>query len=533
MRWAPIVVAIATLSVLSGCNKGGGGGFSQRASEGKENVFRYPIETLTKLDPAMVQDGDSIDVLQQVYEGLTTWGEDNQVTPNLAESWDVSPDGKTYTFHIRKGVKFHNGREVKAEDFKYTFERVADPALQSPTVLTYLDAIVGVKEKMARKASEVSGVKVVDDYTLTVQIDKPRPYFLGRLTYPASFVVAKEVAGMGKEITSIEGMIGTGPFKAERFEPDQIMILAANKEYRTGAPVVDRIERPTFKDGLTRLNKFKSGEVDLTRVERGDIAGIQNDPELKDLLHLYDRPSMYYMGMNLGIKPFDNKLVRQAFAMAIDRDAIVAGVLGGVNKSARAIVPPGIDVHRDDAPALKFDPAKAKQLLAQAGYPDGKGFPAVTMYHRDGQPDVKLVSEALVTQLRQNLGIRASTQEIPWAVYLDRHNKKDLPLFHMRWGADYLDAENYLSTLLASYGNENKVHYANPKYDQLCSTADSMVGNEAERIRLYQQAEDIVLDDAPFVPIYYEKYAELQSKRLSGLRDSIFGHLPHTKVTLK
>ncbi|HSI72587.1 MAG TPA: ABC transporter substrate-binding protein, partial [Fimbriimonas sp.] len=147
MRWAPIVVAIATLGVLAGCNKGGGGGgFSDRGSAGEDNVFRYPIETLTKLDPAMVQDGDSIDVLQQIYEGLTTWDEQNQVAPNLAESWDLSPDGRTYTFHLRKGVKFHNGREVKADDFKYTFERVADPKLASPTVLTYLGDIVGIRE---------------------------------------------------------------------------------------------------------------------------------------------------------------------------------------------------------------------------------------------------------------------------------------------------------------------------------------------------------------------------------------------------
>ncbi|HSI73902.1 MAG TPA: peptide ABC transporter substrate-binding protein, partial [Fimbriimonas sp.] len=419
------------------------------------------------------------------------------------------------------------------DDFKYTFERVADPKLASPTVLTYLGDIVGIREKFEKGAKEVSGVKVIDDYTLEVKIDKARPYFLGRLTYPASFIVAKEAAPMGKEITDVKGMIGTGPFKAERFEPDQIMILAANKEYRTGAPIIDRIERPTYKDATTRLNKFRNGEVDLTRVERSDISGIQDNAELKDLLHLYDRPSMYYMGMNVGMKPFDNKLVRQAFAHAVDRDAITQDILGGINKSARAIVPPGIDAHRDDAPAFPFDPAKAKQLLAQAGYPDGKGFPSVTMFHRDGQPDVKLVAEALVTQLNKNLGISAKTQAIPWSVYLERHNRRELPLFHMRWGADYLDAENYLSTLLASYGNENKVNYKNAEYDALCSEADSLVGNEAKRVELYHKAEDIVLGDAPFVPIYYERYAELQSKRLSGLRDSIFGHLPHTTVKLQ
>ena len=521
---------IATRSSLRACGKGG---FSEKASEGKQNVFRYPVESLTKLDPAMVQDGDNIDVLQQVFEGLTTWNEKNEPVPNLAESWDVSKDGMTYTFHLKKGVKFHNGREVKADDFKYTLERVADPALKSPTVLTYLGDIVGVKEMTAGKAKELSGVKVVDEYTLEIKIDKPVPYFLGRLTYPASFVVAKEAAPMGVEITDVKGMVGTGPYKAEKFAPDQAVVLAANKEYRDGAPSIDKIERSQVKDALTRLNKFKSGEFDMTRVERGDIAGIQGDEKLKDQLHLSDRASMYYVGMNLKMKPFDNKLVRQAFAMAMDRDAICANILGGVNRPARAIVPPGIDAHREDAPALKFDPAKAKQLLAQAGYPDGKGFPAVVMYHRDGQPDVKLVAEALVTQLHENLGIKATTQEIPWGVYLEKHNKHELPLFHMRWSADYLDAENFLSTLLASYGNENKISYANPQFDKLCSTADSLIGDEAKRDQMYHQAEDIALDDAPFVPIYYERYAELISPRVSGLRDSIFGHLPHTKVQLK
>jgi oligopeptide transport system substrate-binding protein len=532
MRWVAIVAGLSALVLVAGCGDRKGG-FSNRGSAAKENVFRYPIPSLTTVDPAMVQDGDTIDVLQQVYEGLTAWSPENTPVGNLAESWEVSPDGKTYTFKIRQGVKFHSGREVKAEDFKYSLERVADPALNSPTVLTYLGDIVGLKDKVEKRAKEISGVKVVDDSTLTITIDKPRPYFLARLTYPASFVVDKDFAKMGVEITDVKGMIGTGPYKAERFEPEQIVILASNKDYWGGAPAIDKIERPTIKDALTRLNKFKNGEVDLTRIERSDIAGIQNDSALKDQLHLFDRPSMYYMGMNVGMAPFDNKLVRQAFAYAIDRNKITADVLGGVNSPAKAIIPPGIPGYRENAPSFDHDPAKAKQLLSEAGYPNGQGFPKVVMYHRDGQPDVKLVAEALVTQLRQNLGIEATTQEVPWATYLARHNKDELPLFHMRWGADYLDAENFLSVLLAGYSNENHVKYRNPTYDALCGKADTLIGSESERIKLYQQAEDIVLNDAPFVPIYYEKQAELISPRVKDMRESAFGHLPHTKTRLE
>ena len=155
------------------------------------------------------------------------------------------------------------------------------------------------------------------------------------------------------------------------------------------------------------------------------------------------------------------------------------------------------------------------------------------MAHRDGQQDVKLVAEALVTQLRQNLGIDITTRQYPWQQYLDIHDRKQFALFHMRWMADYFDPENFLSVLLAGYSDYNKVNYKNPAFDTLTSKADTFTGPHEERMRLYQQAEDIALSDAVFVPIYYETAAELQSDRVSGLRHSALGHLPHVKVTLK
>jgi len=145
---------------------------------------------------------------------------------------------------------------------------------------------------------------------------------------------------------------------------------------------------------------------------------------------------------------------------------------------------------------------------------------------------VRMVAERVVTQLRQNLGVEATTTQLPWNSYLDAHNKKSLDFLHMRWAADYLDAQNFLSTLLASYGNENKLNYKNPEFDKLCAEADSTM-DEAKRLELYGKAEDIVLQDAPFVPIYFERAAELISPRVKGLRESVFGHLPHTTTSLE
>ncbi len=538
MRRASLILLPAlAATVLVGCGKGN---FSEKASEGKSNTFRYPISSeITSLDPSKVQDGDTIDALQQVFEGLVKWDEKNQVVPNIAEKWEISPDGKTYTFTLKAGVKFHNGRVVTADDFKYTLERESDPLFGSETASSYMSVIDGFDEKFTKKAKEIRGVKAIDATHLAITTVKPCPYFLGLVTYPNYWVVCKEALDPGKEITNVKQMIGTGPYKAETYRERQQLNLISNKDYRDGGPKIDRIERPIVKDPPTRLNMFKSGQLDLTRIERQDIAGLASDPKFKDQVKYFERPALYYVGLNCTTyAPFKNRDVRRAFAMAIDSQKIVDDILGGTTADAKcpvakSILPPSVLGFRTNAAALPFNVAEAKKLLAVAGYPDGKGLPTLTLYHRDGQTDVERVAVAIVTQLRQNLGIDCNTKMVPWGQYLDKHNKHDLEFFHMRWSADYLDPQNFLSLLLSTTGAENKINYSNPAYDALCAKADMMVGNDAERLKLYAQAEDMVLQDAPFIPIYIEKDAELISPRVHGLRESVFGHLPHNTVSLE
>ncbi len=531
-----ILAAVAAASLL-GCGKGN---FSERESEGKSGTFRYPITSeITTLDPAKVQDGDTIDALQQVFEGLVKWDENSKVVPDIAESWKISPDGKTYTFALRKGVKFHNRRAVSAQDFKYTMEREADPKFLSETAPGYMAQIDGFNDRWANKAQEIRGVKVVDDSHLAITTTTPCPYFLGLLTYPNYWVVCKEALDNGKEITSVAQMIGTGPFKADSYQPGQLLVLTANKDYWSGAPKIAKIERPIMKDPITRLNAFRMHELDLTPVGRQDIAGLSSDAQFKDQLHYFPRPALYYIGMNCKTYvPFRDRRVRRAFAMAIDSQKIVDTLLGGDSPEskcdvAKSILPPSVLGYRTNAAYIPFNLTAAKQLLAEAGYPNGKGMPPLTMYHRDGQTDVQRVAEAVSTQLSENLGVECSTKMLPWGEYLDKHNNHQLELFHMRWAADYLDPQDFLSLLLSTTGSENRIDYSNPQYDALCAKADMMVGHDEERLKLYAQAEDIVLQDAPFVPIYFEKDVELISPRVHGLRESVFGHLPHTTVSLE
>jgi hypothetical protein len=535
MKWSlasALFVVVAAGVMVTGCSKGN---FSEKGQESKGLVFRYPIVTApTTLDPAKVQDGDTIDAVQQVFEGLVGWSTDNKPEPRLAESIQVSPDGTTYTFKLRKGIKFSSGRPVTAKDFKDCFERACNPDFGSPTAATYLTDIVGVTERLNKKATEVTGYKAVDDSTVEIKIDKPRPYFLGKLTYPAAFVYdLTKMKDPLKEMASVDEMVGTGPYIFTEYVPDQILKLKANADYFGGAPKIDGIERPIVKDANTRLNMFKQGQVDLVPLERQDLPAVNADEKLKGQLQFFDRPVIWYLGMNCAVyEPFKKREVRQAVAMAIDVDDIVKTTLDNNVIRATGIVPKGVFGYREQTNLLKFDPAKARDLLAKAGYPGGKGLPKFELTFREARPDIQIVASRIASDLKKNLNMDVSLRTMEWRAYLEKNNRKEMPFFHMRWGADYLDAENFLSTLLASYGPENKVNYVNPQYDALCRQADTAL-DEATRLKLYGQAEDIVLQDAPFVPIYFQRDAELINPRVKGLRESLFGHLPHTTVTLQ
>lgn len=531
MRKAVLLLLSLPLGLM-GCGKSN---FNNSGATAKTGIFRYPIiNKATTMDPGKVQDGDTIDVIQQVYEGLVGWNEKSEVSPRLAEKWELTDGGRTYVFHLRKDAKFTSGRPVTAEDFKRCVERNCDPKLHSQTVSTYLTDIVGVRDMIDRKAQAISGIKVIDPNTLSITIDKPRPYFLGKLTYPCAFVFDLErLKDASKEITAIDEMVGTGPFKFKDVQIEQQVTMVANDGYWDGKPALREIQRPYMPDPSTRLNAYKNGTLDLVQLERADIAPLQKDAQFKGDVKLFDRAAMHYVGFNVrtGYKPLQDARVRQALAMAIDKDAIVNDTLGGVNRRADSIVPPGCFGFRENVKKVPYDVTQAKKLLAQAGYPDGKGFPKMEMSYRNNRPDIRLVAEAVGAQWAKNLGIKTTFRALEWATYLDIHNKGELPLFHMRWGADYPDAENFLSTLLASYGNENKIGYVNPTYDALCRQADTS-GDPEVRKRLYAQAEDLVLWDAPFIPIYFQRDAELVRPSVKGLRDSIFGHLPHAKVTV-
>ncbi len=502
--------------------------------DSNKGILRYPLTTKpTTLDPGLVQDGDSITIISQVYEGLVQWNEKNEVQPDLAEKWEISPDGKTYTFHL-KNAQFTDGRPLTAQDFKSAWERNCSPSLASPTAGRFLIDIQGAKDMLAGRADHISGLQAPDPQTLKVTLDQPKPYFLEKLTVPVADVFdIQALANPGKEITKPAEMIGTGPFKLENLDTDQIITLVPNDSYRDGKPALTRIERPYVPDSATRLSMYKDGYVNYLRLERQDVKGILADPVLKNQLHFISRPALWYFGINCALTPgFEKPQVRRAIALAIDRDYIAKTVLDGVNPEATAIIPPGVFGHRDFVAGIPYDPVRAKAELAQAGYPNGKGLPEITIWYRNNRPDMKLLALAVGQDLTKNLGLKVSFKATDWAKLLASDNKRTTPFVALRWSADFLDAQDFLSGLLTSEAAGNTLKYSNPEFDRLCAQADTSMDPKL-RLTLYAKAEDIAIQDAPLIPICNEQDAELISPKVHGIGFTLIGHMPHAKVTVE
>ena len=556
MRFLMLLTPLALALVLTGCTTGRQGsdagstsggatdGQSKTGAKGTGNVLRYALTTdPTTLDPAKVEDGTTIDLLQNVFEGLVKWDEQNNIAPSLAEKWDLSPDGTTYTFHLRTGVKFQkNGREVTAEDFIYSFDRACDPKTASPVASTYLGDIKGVTERAQGKATEISGLKVVDPHTLQITLISFKPYWLGNMTYPCAFVVCKEEIAKTNGEVNENSAVGTGPFQLRNYAKGTQVTLDANSSYYAGKPKLDGIERPIIADGGTRLSSYEAGDLDIVDVSPRDLDHINMDAGLKADLKTFPRASTWYVALNQDAtdSPFKKKEVRQAFAMAIDRDAIVKVALKGQADLATGIVSPHLGDYVSTCKLLPFDPTQAKKLLAQAGYPDGKGFPKLPFTFRNDMPQVQATSEVVAQQLKDNLGIEVQLQPMSWSDFLKERTAKSMPLSHLRWGADYADPQNFLSLLLHTSKKvngkedhpENGVGYSNPQFDALCDQADAE-HDHAKRMTMYQQAEQIAVSDAPWVPLYFQRDLELIKPRVKNIRDSLFGHLPYTTTTVQ
>ena len=483
----------------------------------KNQVFVLPGGNPPTMDPHLSGDATSAEYVVEIFSGLMAYDLDLNLVPDIAESYEVSENGLVYTFTIRSEARFHDGKPVRAEDFKWSFERACDPATGSPTAHTYLGDSVGCQAKLEGETEEVAGVAVVDDLTLQLMIDEPKGFFLAKMTYPTAYVLDRETIDDSGEDWATQPN-GSGPFKLEQFAPDEgVIVLARNDEYyRDPVPTLERviylIDMPInpmtgYEEDLSSLGLPAGVSYDAIQIGISDLsrATDPNNP-LSDEFVSTNALSVFYIGFNVNEPPFDDIMVRQALNLALDKERLVKLIFQGTVPAANGIVPismPGYE--NPDLKPYEFDPERALELIAESSYEDVSELPEITLYVSGVGGNVGPVIEAIVESYNQNLGLEIAVEQLPWAEFLQDLNQEDMPyqMYQLGWIADYPDPQNFLEVLFHSDSAQNHGNYSNPAVDALLDEARGALDPE-QRLALYQEAEQLILDDAAWIPIYFE-----------------------------
>lgn len=465
-------------------------------------TFRRLWSDPPTLDPHLTSDTTSAGLVVEIFSGLVTITPDLKLAPDMAERWEISPDKKTYTFYLRKDAKFHDGKPVTARDFKFSFERAADPRLLSPVADTYLGDIVGVKDKLEGRTTEVRGVRVIDEQTLQITIDGPKTYFLAKLTYPTGFVVDREDVER-RNWTSQPN--GTGPFKVKEYRIGEILVLERNDLFYREKAKLDRVE--LILSGGSPMAMYENDEIHITGVGLADLDRVQNpsEPLNKDLRRSPPGFDITYIGFNVAVPPFDDPKVRQALNYAINKELLASQVLANLVIPAYGILPPGFPGYTGQVQGLKFDAETAKRLLAESKY--GAKLPRIILTVPGTGGGLGLDLEVITEMWKQVLGVEVEIQQVEWATFLQDLNKKRLQMFSgLGWQADYPDPEDFLDVLFHSKSEINHGAYANPEADRLLEQARTEQ-DWNRRVDLYQQAEQLILNDAAWVPLWFSSEA--------------------------
>ena len=467
---------------------------------GTGTLILYGTDPVT-LDPAVSADATSHQFIAQIFSGLVRLDEELAIVPDIATGWDVSQDRLTYTFHLRDDVVFHDGRQVTAADFKYSWERACSPATGSGVAGTYLGDIVGARDVIEGRAAAISGVKVVNDATLEVTIDAPKVYFLSKLTYPTAFVVDEANVSDGPDWWRQPN--GTGPFKFKEWQDRSLLALERNDRYYGEMAGVEGVEYHLWAG--VPMNLYETGEIDVAGVSAVDIDRV-TDPTGPFLSELQTTPelSFSWIGFNVTRAPFDDVNVRKAFTMALDKDRIISLIFRDLVQRADGLLPPGIPGYNPSLNGLDYNIAAARELIRQSSYGDVANLPPITITTGGYGGLISPVLEAVVTQWRENLGVEVTVRVLDPDYYVYNLKEEKDEMFDMGWIADYPHPEDFLGVLFRTGAENNFGEYSNPAVDALIDQA-AVEADSAASLELYRQAEQMLVDDAAILPLYFAK----------------------------
>ncbi len=486
---------------------GGGGGSSRRTLiDSRDN---YDPRSL---DPALSTDVPTGRAVAYLFDGLTRFTPDARVIPSLATSWDVSPDGSVYTFHLRRGVAFTDGRPFVARQVLTSWKRVLDPKVKGGRGWP-LYPIRGAKEFAAGTAKSIDGLAAPNDSTVVVTLKEPFAIFPKLLAMPVASIAPDSIpANFG------ENPVGTGPWKLVEWKHDDYLLFAANPKYWDGRPRSDSLEARIIAEPSTAVAEFESGNVDVLQVPQSEIRSWEEDVERRKLLVTTPSLELVYVAINTMRGPLRDVRVRQAINHSIDRAVLVRNLISGRGELAAGVIPPSLPGSDPTRKGYQFDTLRARQLLREAGYPNGIDVELWTSTN----PIYVRIAETLQGYFQLS-GIRAKIIQRESAAAREAARKGQTDLFVKDWYADYPDAENFLYPLLhgANKGVGGNVSYfGDARYDSLVTLA-RREQDETRRVALYRQADELAFESAPMVFLYF--YSEL-----NAIQPWLHGFVPPT-----
>jgi len=454
----------------------------------------------TTLDPALITDVQASLIAAKLFNGLVRLNERLDVSPDIAERWEISNDGLSYRFFLKEGVLFSHGREVTAEDFKYSFERVLRPSTKSPNTWVF-DNVEGAKSFREGKAEGVEGFRAVSPYVFEIRLMRPFSPFLKMLTMTSTYVVPKEIVNVQGE-NFAANPLGTGPYILEKWLPNQEVILKRNERYFGGTALLKGIVYRIIPEDLTALTEFELGNIDILQIPASAYQKLNNDHKWKQYIESIQGLNTYYLGFNNSRPPLNNPALRRAIGMAIDRKKILETFYEGRGRLAKGPIPDQLrtwNLDKKDS-IMRYDPLLAKAIMQQCGL-YGKSF---ALYVPADQEAVDLAE--IIQGYLSEIGLNIVIHQLEWSAYKEAINKGVPDMFWLSWWADYPDPENFLFPLFDSVNlgpAGNRTRYINREVDRLIEAGQHSV-NERQRTLFYQKAEEIIVSAAPWVSFWHK-----------------------------
>lgn len=509
-------------------------GACQSSSRGGESRFRVNLGTEPPtLDWSLATDHVSFNVISNLMVGLTEFDKDLKPAPMIARSWDILDGGKKIIFHLRDDVQWTDGKKVRAQDFEYSWKRLLDPKTASQYAYTLFD-LVNAQEFNEGKIKDASsvGVRAEDDQTLAVTLRHPAAYFVAITTFEVTFPERQDVIEkFAQRWTEPANIVTNGPFRLAAWKHENEIELSANPNYFRGKPAIARVSMFMINEKSTAVAMYEQGNLDF--IDESHSIPTLDKPRLSKMPGYKVVPQLRgeYYGFAVDRKPFDNVKLRKAFAMAIDR-SVFPKILQGRAVAGTSWIPPGMPAHNPEI-GLKFNPAEARRLLSEAGYPDGKGLPQIVLGYNT-QEDNKLVAEAVQSLWQKNLGVVVRVENQEWKVFLDKLKNDPYPVFRSGWGADYPDPDNFMKLFLSHSGNNNG-RWKNSRYDQLLDLG-ARESDAKKRALIYDEAQKLLTEtEAAIVPLYSVAEATLLNPKFTGLEYNSMARmdLRHVKPAAK